>query len=309
MGYLLLVGYQIPTNPAFPHIGASPDAVVTDTTTNERWCVEIKCPFKLKNRKRGEPFYPQQTMPCTNWSGSCTNEYFAQTQMQMFLLGLSFCDFFVCSPTGVQLTRIPANPRFVSYHLLPAINHFYTCIFLPSVVWLNMGLLEQGNLLPHCASDDCPQLAQTREFQADALATFNLIHAAGQSTGNSHMGQTDFVVNGDTCASAKAEAITCPSRTLAILTIECNQARCLVNTIGSACTPKELTFTQPPNERKTSTDTPECHPVRVADMAGSITHKPAWWDRVAQIKSKHRYEILDAVCVGENVVRLHVRCT
>lgn len=133
-------------NPAFAYLGASPDAIVCDG--DSRWCAEIKCPFKLVHRKKDDVFFGEQEMP-DGIRVHCTIEYYVQTQMQMFLMGLPWCDFIACSPTGMQVTRIPISPQFIFGNMLPALQRCCVQLLYPCMAWRSLRALPTGSLVPH----------------------------------------------------------------------------------------------------------------------------------------------------------------
>lgn len=69
-------------------LGASPDGLVGDAGL-----IEIKCPYGLRN---GGEFKTALAQP----------HYWAQMQIQMFVTGSEWCDFFQWSPHGTKLERV-----------------------------------------------------------------------------------------------------------------------------------------------------------------------------------------------------------
>lgn len=69
-------------------LGASPDGLVGDAGL-----IEIKCPYGLRN---GGTFKTALEQP----------HYWAQMQIQMFVTGSEWCDFFQWSPHGTKLERV-----------------------------------------------------------------------------------------------------------------------------------------------------------------------------------------------------------
>nr|CAI5856481.1 unnamed protein product [Callosobruchus analis] len=88
-------------SPEYPRFGASPDGMVTCQCCGTG-CVEVKCPYLLKELSLVE--FAQQKTSCL---GKTENEqfylkqdhgYYYQVQMQMAILGTTFCDFMIWSP-------------------------------------------------------------------------------------------------------------------------------------------------------------------------------------------------------------------
>ena len=87
-------------------LGASPDGFVGD-----EGLIEIKCPYGLRNG--GEFKTAEQQM-----------HYLAQMQIQMFVTGREWCDFYQWSPKGTKLERIDINPVWIK-DALKVLKEFY----------------------------------------------------------------------------------------------------------------------------------------------------------------------------------------
>ena len=78
----------------YPHLGVSPDGIIDCDFCGKR-LVEIKCPRKhstgLKGSENDKNFATDSSKNLKK-----DHPYFAQMQGQMFLLGVRFCDFFLC---------------------------------------------------------------------------------------------------------------------------------------------------------------------------------------------------------------------
>lgn len=81
-------------------LGASPDG-----TINDDGLVEVKCPYGLRN---GGEFKTAAEQP----------HYVAQMQIQMFVTGSEWCDFFQWSPHGTKLERVGFYAPVVTQWLL-----------------------------------------------------------------------------------------------------------------------------------------------------------------------------------------------
>lgn len=109
--YELLTGNTVKDAPFIPHedwCGASPDGYVGDNGL-----VEIKCPFGL--RKDLEPtFKPIEDQP----------HYYAQVQVQMYVAGRTWCDFYQWSPHGDRLEVVKYDGGWLNKHL-PMLKAFW----------------------------------------------------------------------------------------------------------------------------------------------------------------------------------------
>jgi hypothetical protein len=170
------VGLWIPT--WWSWLGASPDGIINHANndpskTATTHGLEIKCPYKLANRKIGEPFYPNVRLP-PGWMGCVPREYFVQTQLQAFVLGVPFVDFFVCTPTGCQLTRIPMATDFILTVLLPRLTFAFTNLLVPALKAQAANLLKRGDIFPGVCyrAQNEPDVQRTRDaiqFGLDTL--------------------------------------------------------------------------------------------------------------------------------------------
>ena len=87
-------------------LGASPDGVISDDGL-----VEIKCPYGLRN---GGEFK----------TASEQLHYVAQMQIQMFVTGSEWCDFFQWAPHGTKLERVEFDHEWVK-NALVALKEFH----------------------------------------------------------------------------------------------------------------------------------------------------------------------------------------
>jgi len=90
-------------------LGASPDGLVGD-----KGLVEIKCPFGIRNNK--PPLFKTAKQQL---------HYYAQMQVQMFVSGREWCDFYQWTPNGDSLERIELDTAFLST-VLPVLKRFFT---------------------------------------------------------------------------------------------------------------------------------------------------------------------------------------
>ena len=97
-------------NCRYPHLGASPDALVRCDCCGES-ILEIKCPFsgrechptELQNRKNSF---------LTEFGLLRSHKYFTQVQGQLAICGKQYCDFTVWTPHGILVHRIEEDTNF-----------------------------------------------------------------------------------------------------------------------------------------------------------------------------------------------------
>lgn len=145
--YAEFFGFEVTTvglciNSKYPGIGASPDALVFDQTTNSCGLLEIKCPIILEKLMPNElhKLSPQQrrsfccTMATDNSSSRLilkrSHNYYYQIQTQMAITERLWCDFVVWTPLGFSHERITYNEKFIR-PLLERASIFHQNILAP----------------------------------------------------------------------------------------------------------------------------------------------------------------------------------
>ncbi|KAJ8910245.1 hypothetical protein NQ315_002569, partial [Exocentrus adspersus] len=107
-------------NPDFPAFAATPDAIITCDCCG-KGCLEVKCPYSLKDMSILE--FEKQKSSCLmiNDQGEMTldyrHAYFFQIQLQMAISKTSYCDFVVWSFNDFFVERIQFNEDFLFHHL------------------------------------------------------------------------------------------------------------------------------------------------------------------------------------------------
>ena len=114
-------------NPTHPHLGASPDGVVTCDCCG---CgvLEIKCPYCIKDLTASEH-------KCLSDTGtgprlSRTHQYFYQIQTQIFICEKEFCDFVLWTNNSIHMERILPDTDFWQTICETASDFFYKVILL-----------------------------------------------------------------------------------------------------------------------------------------------------------------------------------
>lgn len=129
-----------------PYLGASPDGIIyvvqSVTPIDDkmeilicvRFLIEIKVPWKLRDRKHHGRFYDTITLPDSeNIKADLPAYYYDQIIGNCNLIGLQGCFFFVLSPTGWQLTYMPNNALYWANRLQPVLCEYYTKVVLPAI--------------------------------------------------------------------------------------------------------------------------------------------------------------------------------
>ena len=143
--------------PANPWIGVSPDGLVHDVDddgSDMLWLLEIKCPWSLKNRKKGEgDFYPVVDLPYGDKEGAPNGRtgpippyYYCQIQGVMGILNLPYADFAVWTPEELQVTRFQFDKRFFDEYLYPNLKDFYFHHYVPAALDYLNHRLQPGNV-------------------------------------------------------------------------------------------------------------------------------------------------------------------
>jgi hypothetical protein len=128
-----------------PFLAGSPDGVLYETVDActiengggmyyrcRRSLVEIKTPWKLRNRAASGDFYPSchqkngrlNCIPCS---------YYDQIMGNAYLMGLGYVYFIVLAPNGFQVTVEPYDPVYVTQSLLPSLVDFWHQQVLPAL--------------------------------------------------------------------------------------------------------------------------------------------------------------------------------
>ena len=124
--------------PDKPFLCASPDGVVIKNGSIEK-IVEIKCPYTCSTKpifnevegKFNVTYLHKDAEKVTYLSS--THKYYTQCQIQMYVCGLSTCDFYVWSPIKSELVAVTRDEKFL-LQLIPKIEHFYFSYLLKAIM-------------------------------------------------------------------------------------------------------------------------------------------------------------------------------
>lgn len=140
-------------NPKWPHLGASPDGVVTCRCCS-KGVVEIKCPFCHRNNAIVESSHDKQFCLNKNSSNAMyldhSHAYYYQVQTQIFICEVDYCDFVVCTfpedqpEPDIHIERIFPDEQFWSECIEKSLNFFKICI-LPEILgrWYSQPCVRQ----------------------------------------------------------------------------------------------------------------------------------------------------------------------
>ncbi len=106
--------------PSESHLGSSPDGMVRCTCCG-KGLVEIKCPYKYRDGL-DKSFNLKNSHP-----------YYYQTQLQMFVSDVSYCDFVLWTRNEVIVQRILKNAEFLMENLSKA-QHAFISTVLPEIL-------------------------------------------------------------------------------------------------------------------------------------------------------------------------------
>ncbi|XP_028297385.1 uncharacterized protein LOC114459273 [Gouania willdenowi] len=115
-------------NPAFPQVGASPDAIVTCTCCG-KGCVEVKCPEKYKDCTILQACSSEDRNFCLYVVNGQVHlkknhQYYTQVQTQLFVTESSYCDFVVWTLMDTVILRIAPDTAFWKARLQKAQDYF-----------------------------------------------------------------------------------------------------------------------------------------------------------------------------------------
>ena len=120
-------------NPRFPHLGASPDGLVSCSCCG-KGLLEIKCPFSIRN---GIPLEAPCLLPHeNNYKLNRAHEYFYQVQGQLAVVERDYCDFVIWTPNGIYNERIYPEPAFF-FTISKQLDDFFIKIILPKLLTNN----------------------------------------------------------------------------------------------------------------------------------------------------------------------------
>lgn len=123
-------------NPAFPQVGASPDAIVTCTCCG-KGCIEVKCPAKYKDSTILGAYSSDDRNFCLHAVDGQVHlkknhQYYTQVQTQLFVTESAYCDFVVWTLKDCVILRIAPDKTFWNARLQKA-QDFFVKVALPEL--------------------------------------------------------------------------------------------------------------------------------------------------------------------------------
>lgn len=138
--------------PNEPHLGSSPDGIVTCTCCG-KGALEIKCPYKYRDGLQG----------CTEDKQFCLGEsfklkhshqYYYQAQLHMFVCDVNYCDFVVWTKHEVIVQRVFRDEELLR-EALPKAKIFFVSNVLPELLTRNHDPdLETSKVCIQCEKPD-----------------------------------------------------------------------------------------------------------------------------------------------------------
>ncbi|KAK3584344.1 hypothetical protein CHS0354_006335 [Potamilus streckersoni] len=114
-------------NPECPHIGASPDALVSCNCCGEG-TVEVKCPYCIRDtgiQNENVSYLDKDNRLKTS------HKYYYQVQTQIFLSEKKYCDFVIWTNKDISVERILPNPEL--WQDIKTKSTFFVHVILPEL--------------------------------------------------------------------------------------------------------------------------------------------------------------------------------
>lgn len=118
-------------NPSFPHLGATPDGLISCHCCGTG-ILEIKCPYGVRHSTPNNASY-LELKDDGSYSLSQKHAYYYQIQGQLNLLERQHCDFVVWTPNGLHIERISRDTAFFGAMSLK-LEQFFIQVILPRVL-------------------------------------------------------------------------------------------------------------------------------------------------------------------------------
>ena len=117
-------------NPSFPHLGASPDGLVSCSCCGQG-VLEIKCPYSVRHTTPDQAPY---LLPIEDGHMlSKQHDYYYQIQGQLGILQRQRCDFVCWTPHGIHIEQIIYDPSFFAT-ICVKLECFFVQVVLPRVL-------------------------------------------------------------------------------------------------------------------------------------------------------------------------------
>ncbi|KAL3877427.1 hypothetical protein ACJMK2_035249 [Sinanodonta woodiana] len=111
-----LVDSGLIINERYPQFGASPDGMTFYCECCGDGCLEIKCPYSMKEK------------PILDLTIDCKHTYYYQMQMQMFLSDRQYCDLYVWCPHDHHYERVYRDNALWQNMFIVALEFHSKCV-------------------------------------------------------------------------------------------------------------------------------------------------------------------------------------
>lgn len=120
-------------NKDFPHLGASPDGLVTCSCCGDG-LIEIKCPYKHRDKDPTTVIDRDFCLqPDGNLCLSRTHDYYIQVQGQLAICDKEYSDFICWTPHGMYVERVTVDPACFD-KIKPSLDKFFKDVLLPCLL-------------------------------------------------------------------------------------------------------------------------------------------------------------------------------
>ena len=121
------------------YLGASPDGIVEDAAGQSLKLVEMKCPFRARDKTVEQASMDDRSFCCRLVDDTpCLrpdHDYYHQVQGQMAITDVHVCDFVVWTPRGIHAPTIHFDNEFWNSTSVPKLEHFHYYFLLPEIVY------------------------------------------------------------------------------------------------------------------------------------------------------------------------------
>ena len=108
-----------------PYLAASPDGI-RQCKCHGKVLVEIKCPFKYKDRIPTSLVGLDDFYLDNNSNLKKSHKYYTQVQLQMSVTNINSCDFVVFTERGILVTQVTKDEEFCKSAVTKATQFFFT---------------------------------------------------------------------------------------------------------------------------------------------------------------------------------------
>ena len=121
------------------YLGASPDAIVIDAAGQTVKLVEVKCPYKARDKTIAQACFEDKSLCCNILEDKpclkVNHDYYYQVQGQMAITGIHKCDFVVWTPQTFHVQTVNFDNEFWNNKCLPKLEHFFHFFILPEIIY------------------------------------------------------------------------------------------------------------------------------------------------------------------------------